>query len=94
MGWTEEQFWDSTLRATTNAITGYSNREQEAYRDRWEQTRMIAFYAVKPHTKEGALKRIVDLFPLPWDQKQTVRTLTEDEKNRLKKWDHDRSGGT
>lgn len=45
-------------------LSGYKTRVNQ----RWEQTRLIAFYAVAPHSKH--IKKPTDIFRLPDEQNE------------------------
>lgn len=93
LGWSETQFWDSTLRALFNAVEGWTDLEESRQRQEWERMRLLAWITIKPHVKAGTLKKPGDLIPFEWDEKAKAkaRELTEEERERLKRWDNGRN---
>jgi hypothetical protein len=67
---TPAMFADMTPREFANAVTGYAQELEQASRERWEQSRMTAYYAVAPHLKKG--QTMHSMIPLPWDASQTT----------------------
>lgn len=63
----EQDFWASTLRSLINRIEGYNKHYQLQQHEAWEQSRMIAFFCVSPHTKKGKLRKFSDLIKFPWE---------------------------
>lgn len=58
-----------TPREFHNAVKGFAEQIEQDSRERWEQARMVAYYAVAPHVKKG--KTMQGLIPLPWDKPTT-----------------------
>lgn len=87
LGWSEDQFWDSTLRALYNAVEGWTDLEESRQRQEWERMRLLAYIGIKPHIKPGAVKKPQDLIPFEWDRADKKRELTEAERAKLRKWD-------
>jgi len=69
MGMSAVTFGDMTPREFANAVNGYAEDLDQASRERWEQSRLIAYYAVAPHMKKG--KTMQATIPLPWDSRNT-----------------------
>ncbi len=65
----ENDFWASTLRSIVNRIDGYYKHYELQNHESWERARMIAFFAVTPHTKKGKIKSPSDLIKFPWENK-------------------------
>ncbi len=80
MGMSETEFEITTPRYFFHRRTGFESVQREQARN----TRIIAFYAIAPHMKKGAIKRPEDLYTLPGDGKR-VREYDEDERKRLAK---------
>jgi len=66
MGLTVDQFYDMTAREFRAAAKGYAERTEQEGRERWEQARMVAYYAAAPHLRKS--KTMMSLIPLPWDR--------------------------
>jgi len=57
-----------TFRLIGSIVTAYSQDKQQGYREKWEQVRMLAFYAADPGTAKKAGKP-QNLIKFPWDSK-------------------------
>lgn len=62
LGWSEDQFWKTSLRYISAAVVAETNR----YRRGIENARIAGFLALVPHLSKGA--SITKVFPLPWEQ--------------------------
>jgi hypothetical protein len=73
LGWTEEQFWDSSpaLLASCHVIAG--KREQALSRERWEMTRWLAAACIAPHAKGGKIEP-QKLLKFDWDREHVEPT--------------------
>lgn len=52
LGWSEDQFWNSSLKAVLLALDGFHHLRYLQSVDDWKRARMIAFFAVKPYWKD------------------------------------------
>lgn len=59
----EDEFWDSTPRYFAARQKGWMDARVE----RFEIARTVAFFAITPHLKKGAIQKPSDLWPLPTD---------------------------
>ena len=64
---------------------------EQMEREKWERSRLVAYYAVIPHTdsKKGN-RRMTDLIPFPWDKKAKSKGLKKLSKHQIKmlvKWE-------
>ena len=51
---------------------GFFEAKEMDARQGWEQARMTAYFAVKPHAKRGQLTKITDLIKFEWDKNRKV----------------------
>ena len=67
LGWTEEQFWESSpvLLARCHVIA--AKRDRMMSRERWEMTRWLAAACVAPHAKGGKIEP-EKLLKFDWDR--------------------------
>lgn len=73
-------FWRLSLSEWLHVQRGYFMRKEMESRQTWEQARMIAFYAVKPHVKRNTLNTLDSLLKFPWENaKPGTVTMTKDE---------------
>ena len=82
MGYSETEFLSMTPRFFANAIEGY----ELAQRERWEQTRMLAYFTVSPHLNpKKANPTPQKLWPFPWDETpmQKVQPNSAEETKRI-----------
>lgn len=64
-----EDFWNDTPQEFFLRLKGQRQQEEREYREHWEQSRMIAYYAVAAHVKKG--KGMRQMIPLPWDSESS-----------------------
>ena len=64
----EMEFYALTPRTFANLLKGRRKKEEVAFKDRWEQTRLIVVSSLLPHLGKGANKSIQKIYPLPWDK--------------------------
>lgn len=83
-GWTEQQFWKSSLRAVYNLIYTVQQREKEIRQERWRQTQLICDFVYFQYRKQGWSKHSFEL-PFAQDEvkKKEVKVLTPEEKEKL-----------
>lgn len=59
--------------------------EETENRESWEQSRLVAFSAIRAHLKEGVT--LTEFLPLPWDpKKQKIITTKEDVERMLEQF--------
>lgn len=61
---------------------GSHNRVEDERKTVYENSRMISFFTVAPHTKK--MKQPADLYPLRWDVKETSKVLNQEGLKSLK----------
>lgn len=86
LGMSSAQFWEETPREFALRLDGYTKRQETEARDRWEQTRILAYYVAAPHLKQSMT--ITKFFPLPWDDEAREKNrpkLTEEQVQKLLK---------
>lgn len=59
-----------TPRQFYNCVKGYEIRQRTG----WEQTRMVAFYMIKPHIKKGKVFGLKDVMQFPWEKEKQKLT--------------------
>jgi hypothetical protein len=62
-GMTESEFWDSTPRYLSACVEAVQQRQQLS----WEQSRYIAFHAIKVGDTKNKLRKLTDLNKFPWE---------------------------
>ena len=71
-------------RELYNALKGRAELDYELSRERWEQTRMIAWNSVWIHLgRNSKIKSPEDIMPFTWDKKNVSKKLTEEEKREI-----------
>jgi hypothetical protein len=71
LGWTEEQFWDSTPRTFTNAYRGWAKQKEILQRGDWERVRQLAYTLVQVQSKKRL--KPTDIMAFEWDKKDIKR---------------------
>lgn len=54
-------------------------KEELNARRTWEQTRLIAYYSVKPHVKRNTMNTVDSLFKFDWEKKKDAEVFKPDE---------------
>lgn len=72
MGWTRDRFFNSEIDEFFKALIGFNELEIERQKVQWEQTRLMCFYSVAPHSKN--IKKPTDLFSFEWEKEQVRET--------------------
>lgn len=86
------QFWESEPREIILAIRGWMKDREDESRFRLEQNRIMTFYNIIPHIKQGSIKKPSDLYRLPWDPDEHVRVTPEEFKKLTQSWDDELKG--
>lgn len=73
-GMSESEFWDSTPRYMSAKIRALESAQRLA----WEQSRYIAFHAIKPGDHKNRLKKLTDLGKFPWERTVFVKQTREE----------------
>jgi hypothetical protein len=76
-----------TLREVDNliyAIRVEQDGQEQLIKAIYENSRIQSFYNVLSTSKNRALKKPADLYPLPWDPKTKAQTITEEQR---KEWE-------
>jgi len=87
---TADEFWNMTPREFYNKLDGFQQHEQQQFQNSWDQTRFIAFCALKEDGK-GRIRKPEDLMKFDWDKKGTIMSKSDfkkalpDFQRRLKK---------
>lgn len=65
-------------------VRQWRDRDTYAYRDRWEQARLIGQCALAPYSKKGV--KATDIIRFAWDaeKKKMVQSVTRDDFERLR----------
>lgn len=68
-GYTPDQVLDFTLGDAFSIITRLRHKSNELFKAEEERTRKMCYFAVAGVTnlKDQGIKKITDLYPLPWD---------------------------
>lgn len=68
MGITSAELYGMTPRQFWNRLHGWEELQMKGHRERWEQTRTLAFWSLVPHidSKKKELKK-TDIEIFPWD---------------------------
>ena len=72
LGWTEDQFWDSTPRTFTNAYRGWAKQKEILQRGDWERVRQLAYTLVQVQSKKRL--KPTDIMAFEWDKKEVKRS--------------------
>jgi len=75
-----------TLRELFNAIRGYDDRAQLAYRAGWEQTRMLAVEVRNAKAFSKKFYRANDIMKFPWDGEGGDHAEGIEEIKERRKW--------
>lgn len=88
LGWSTEQFYQSTIREFKSAMDGRVDLEKIRVRSQWEQARTLAMYIIAPHSDK--IKRPEDLWMFD-DEKRASRPDQLDEKSKrlIDAWDRE-----
>lgn len=82
LGWTEREFHCSTPRYLFLAWKGRLEMDMDAERSAWMRARMVAYYAVAPHSK--GIKSQYDVVKFDWEKpKNQTINLPVDVAERL-----------
>lgn len=78
------EFYTLTPRQFHNCMLGYEKRQ----RNGWEQTRMLAFFSLKPHLKKGSTTKAKSIMTFPWDKHKAnfTKESVEDLRQRAKEF--------
>ena len=70
-------YMSMTFRTINAIINAHQQRRKDEYRNGWEQTRMLAFYAANPETakKAGSPKGLIKF---PWETAETPKLSREE----------------
>lgn len=79
-GMTEREFWESTPRYLSAKIKALESSQRLS----WEQSRYIAFHAIKVGDSKNRLKRLTDLGKFPWEMTvKKFEPITRDEHDKF-----------
>jgi hypothetical protein len=73
-GMTEPEFWNCTPRYLAAKIKAL----EAGQRVSWEQSRYIAFHAIKVGDSKNRLKKLDDLGKFPWEKSKVIQQSPED----------------
>jgi len=74
MGWSEQQFFRSSLRYFFAALAGHRRNEQEA----WERARWQSWLSLMPYLEKGANLELHDLARFPWEPEPAPRFVLDE----------------
>ena len=83
MGLELHYFYTLTPRQFYNIVEGYATKKETAFKDRWERTRLIAFYSAFNFESKNKKMIPTEFYPLPWEKematavKQTPEEVAE-----------------
>ncbi|WP_025843626.1 hypothetical protein [Porphyromonas gingivicanis] len=80
------EFAELTIPEWQAIVKAQLQKEEQENKQRWEQTRVIAYTSVIPHMKNS--QSITDFMPFPWDeeeQQNVARPPTRAEREELLK---------
>ena len=81
-----DYFYSLTPREFSNILTGYRKKEDEAFKDRWQQTRMLMHTMVLPNLKKGQKLSPQQLLEFPWETKENKTQSKHQKKNNEDFW--------
>lgn len=87
LGMSEQEFYDTTLRAITLKAEGHRRAIERQEQVAWERARWLAAVLVQPYVPKGKRLKTTDLAVFPWETPGGRKELTEREIALLKKWD-------
>lgn len=73
-GMTETEFWSATPRFMSAKVNALESERQL----NWEQSRYIAFHAIKPGDHKNRLKKLTDLGRFPWEKSAFIPQTAEE----------------
>ena len=65
MGMRLAEVYALTPEELSPILEAWAERDEERRRERWEQTRLLAYFATLPYQKKGRRFRPQDLLPFP-----------------------------
>ncbi len=68
MGMNPADFWQMSWRDFQIKQRGFFELKNQEYKRTWEQTRLLAFYAIKPHDVHRRFPTAKDLFMFRWEK--------------------------
>ena len=77
LGLALDYFYSLTPREFSNILSGYRDRQESEFRDRWERTRRQMWAALAPHQKKGSQFTPGKLIEFPWDKPEAVHLDAE-----------------
>lgn len=71
-----------TPRQFDNCVKGYEIKQRTG----WEQTRMLAYFMIKPHVKKGKHLSVKDVMRFPWESaKNAPKSITKNEAAEIRR---------
>ena len=74
MGMRLAEVYALTPEELSPILEAWAERDEERRRERWEQTRLLAYFATLPYQKKGRRFRPQDLLPFPWEKGTPAQT--------------------
>lgn len=83
-----DYFYSLTPREFNNILVGYRLKEENDFKNGWEQTRMLMHTMVLPNLKKGSKVTPMQLLPFDWDNKVKPKPVMDkvDTKKRQDFW--------
>lgn len=80
MGMTPSALYEMELREFNLAYAGWSRLQEHLMHQAWEVARWHGAITITPHIKSGG--NIMQMLPLPWDEKQPNQDIDMEERRR------------
>lgn len=61
------EFWECTPTEFNLRLEGWREVQEAQSRERWEQTRHLAYLSLLPHVDKSKPLKITDVLKFPWD---------------------------
>lgn len=74
---TREEFWTATPNEFNLRLEGWREQQEAQSRERWEQTRHLAYLSLLPHLDRKKRLKITDVLAFPWDEKPKPPSQSE-----------------
>lgn len=58
-------------------------KEEAESRRSWEQARMVAYFAFKPHVKKNTMNTMESFIKFPWEKRPDGAAISTDEINEI-----------
>ncbi|MEM6379760.1 MAG: hypothetical protein AAF705_16270 [Bacteroidota bacterium] len=84
LGWSDDQFWKASPKATIYAIQGYYENQQAIQKEQWIRAQFIAWYSVAPYLEKKNQEKVrKQIFFFQEENKPKGKKLNEAQKQFL-----------